>query len=323
MSTNAIQNFFSRKKAKTKKEKPKIDADEKIFLISLYPKGRTEKSLFDQLKEKFPTASEGVLKDRMRKWLVRLNSYGMVYIIPTEEIGNVVSLTKNGVNYIRNKIKKLLKNDTELFVEIINRLMKEQDEWTLEYYNSQSKRMVRGYLPLYAVIFDPKPLGVVVRDLKDPFGLKLDDLDRQKKFEDDIKLMEAFGLIDIVYDDSETILVASSTTKKIYAELLRNGLVNRNEPKEKQKREKSVHKKLEKNILLHDKFVIVSVIIALLVAFGMLVNFFPIDPITNILTIENHYGIYIFLTIPPLVLLFYIVISKGYYVLAGKIKTRG
>jgi len=324
MSTNTRSRFFGRDKKKTEKEKVKIDAEEKLFLISLYPKGRVKSNIFEQLKNKFTNADERILRDRMNKWIVRMHSYGMIYIIPTENIGEVVSLTKRGIDYAKKKIHKMLKKDTAKFVKIINRLMQEGDEWTLKYYNNQSEKMVSGYLPLYAVIFDPKPLSSVIRDLKNPFGLKLDDIHRQKKFEDDIRLMEAFGLIDIVYDNENTILVASSVAKKVYAKLVREKLSGKIKGMEKtiKKTKKKTKKSLEKTILLHDKFTLISVVISLIITFIVIVNSFPIEPATNQLLIDNHYQIYGFLFIPLLVLIFYIVISKGYYIAMDKLKIK-
>lgn len=313
MSVSIRDRLTGKKKTKEKKTKPEIDVNEKFFLISLYPKGRSEGALFEQLKEKYPTTNEMVIRERMKKWVVRMHAFGLVQVVPTEDIGNVISLTKGGMEYVRKKIDKLLKKDIDTFVEIVNRLMQDRDQWTIEYYKYRSEKMVKTNLPLYAVIFNPKPLHAVISDLKLLFNWRLEDLNRQKKLEDDIKIMESFGLIDIVYDEEGSILSASERGKEIYAKIIQTkSSTQKGTEKELEKTKKKNAKNLKEMMIMYDKFVVASVFISLIFVFVILVSSFPIDPVSQQLTVDNHYGIYVFMLVPLLTLIFYIIISKGY-----------
>lgn len=305
------------KKHKDGKEKVKLTKDDKLFLISLYPKGKGWKSLLKQLKsEKYQYASDGILEGKMKEWVKAMHGAGLVGIMQTEDFGRVVGLSSDGIKYVRKRIKKMAKQDFKMFINIINRLLNVKDEWTIDYFRQQAISLVKQRMDLFVIIFNPKPMERIVSDLKDPFGINLAEGERRRRFEAVIERLEAMGLLNIKYQDDAMILSATNVAREIMSDVLRDdSSSDKSKYKKKYKKKYSKHgKKTAKKLINQtDKIVSLSVVISVIISFITIISTFPIDLGGGGLIVENPLTLYAFSWIPLLVLVFYAVISRAYY----------
>lgn len=303
-------------KSEKKEEKKKLTKEDKIFLVSLYPNGRSEEALIDQLKKQNPDVYEDVLKDRMRQWVIDMNKEGLVTTVRTEDVGTALGLTEKGVEYVRNKIQKFATKDISSFVQIINRLIEKRDKWSIEYYHAQAKSIISRNFDLFIIVFNPKSTDQVVKELKNPFEKDLKESDRYKKFQDAVSKMETLGLIEVARKNNLLYLSASKTAREIMPEILVENNLTRTSADDKKSKKKGKKISTSKSFLnlvrTTDVIVCVATFLAVLFAYAIIYTAFPIDSQTNMIDLDDHRGIAGLSWIPLFVALFYFILSRVY-----------
>lgn len=194
-----------------------LGEDDVLFLVSLYPKGRHIKSIFRQLKEKYPSTRDDRIKVKVNRWTDKMKDYGLVTVI-NADVGEIISLTKKGIQFTRNKIVSYKNENTEKFVEILNRLLSAPDSWAVDYYRRLASNIVHKNMPLFTVIFDFKPMERAISDLNDTFDMRFDK-NRYRKFKDALERMEILGLLDIEYQNDTAYIGATSISRDIISEI--------------------------------------------------------------------------------------------------------
>ena len=252
-----------KKNKESKKLKLEISKKEKFFLISLYPKGRNETDILDQLKYKFPETSDTILKGRMTRWIVKLNDMKFIGRINTERHGHIVALTQKGIQYTRKKISNLYNKDLKIFVKIMNRLTsdKNPDPWALKIFEMRARRLVSMNLPFFTVIFFPQKYSKIVANMNAVFNINLTDEKRQKRFKKIVEEMNALGLLDIKEDEAETLIEATEIARSFHADELKVRNVKKDD-KYKKKYKKVSHASKD-----HDKILIQSTLISMTISF--------------------------------------------------------
>lgn len=208
------------KKKKEDQEETKLSNKEKNFLLSLYPKGRHVVPLLKQLKEKFKDTNEATLKNNMTKWIKKLRNIGYVGISDTDR-GQLVALTRIGIEYVRIKINKMFKKKFDKFVETVNKLIKVKDPWAVDMFKDRAQNMVNSNLHLYTVIFHPCHVNNVVENLETHFDVDLENTERKERFKKVITMMSKFGLIRVEETGNGAILESTNFAKSLFSDALK------------------------------------------------------------------------------------------------------
>jgi hypothetical protein len=199
---------------------PALSKKEVRFLLSLYPRGRSQKSLLEQLKKKYPDTDEGVLANKMKRWVLSLKSDGLLSLVQTEDAGTVVSLSKLGAKIARSRIRKMYSDDLDAFVKIMNRLVESDDEWGVAFLKAKSSALVSSNLPFYALVFRPEKLEGVARSLLEDFGIDIFQKERGDRFRRVVKKMDSLGLLEVTETPNGPVLEATPFAKDLFSQAL-------------------------------------------------------------------------------------------------------
>jgi hypothetical protein len=211
--------------AKTKKRKRKVRLDRREidFLISLYPKGRSEASLLRQLKERFPDTNEAILRHRMGRWIRSLQEEGLLSLVQTEESGNVVSLSSSGISLVRSEIRRLYSERSERFVSVMDRVVGSGDKWAISFFRQRALELVGSNLPFFTLSFSPAKLGKIAAALRDDFGVDIFQREGGSRFKDTVQLMDAMGLVDVKETEEGLVIGATQFARTLFSEAIGRG----------------------------------------------------------------------------------------------------
>lgn len=266
ISLNALK-----RSEKPEKKKIKLSDNERLFVISLYPKGRNEEEILAQLRDDvFRSTSERILLDRMGRWIKKLHDGGMVTRIPTEGHGVILSLTKDGVKYARKKIEKMFYKNIDKFTKIFNRLSSgdHPDSWSLKLVKSKAEQLVAANIPFFTVVFFPQRYSDIIKSLKEYFGIDLSDDERYQRFKRIVEQMNVLQLIDISNHGEEMMISSTHMARNILSGL------HVNEDSGDHKKYKKYKKKYKKARHDEDDFerlLIISTIVALCISFLIMI----------------------------------------------------